>query len=567
MTALFIKLFNMSVTATWIAFAVMLFRFLFRKMPKAIRASAWALVALRLVCPFSIESVFSLVPSAETIPQDIVYSQTPTIHSGISIFNSTVNPIISESLAPDVGNSVNPMQIILTAAASLWVIGMALMLIYALYSYIRIKRKVKEAAHLETNVWECDSIDTPFILGIIRPKIYLPSALKGEDRGYVIAHEKAHLKRRDHFWKPFGYLLLTVYWFNPVLWGAYVLLCRDIELATDEKVIKKLGEEAKKPYSEALINCSVNKKAISACPLAFGESGVKERVKAVLSYKKAPFWIIVVAIVSCIVLGVVFLTNPNTDNNDSSSVSDVGGVSQPENVIVIPSPEKLDKLKAAYPEYFTFEPEGLIDVYIWQNEDESYSCFAFKHIEEASSYDESTLISSRFEATQTSHIIPIEDLKFILAYQRISREQIRLFPSASPDTYVELDGDAKEQAEAEFWKGYGVFTPYAEGFNYLLDPAEFDFDGDGKKESITMTPGPTSGLYTFVINISGGYRNTFLATDYHPERFVVTEDGCFLECIPAPGNKDTESRLYKISIEKGTIVMRYGDEFFGYCGV
>ncbi len=568
MTALFIKLFNMSVTATWIAIAVILFRLLLRKTPKAIHALAWVLVALRLVCPFSVESVFSLVPSAETVPQDIVYSQTPTIHSGISFFNSTVNPIISENLAPNVADSVNPMQVVLTAVTSLWVIGMAFMLIYAMFSYIRIKKRVKEAAHLEENVWECDSIDTPFIFGIIRPRIYLPSTLKGEDISYVIAHEKAHLKRRDHFWKPFGYLLLTVYWFNPVLWVAYVLLCKDIELATDEKVIKALGEEAKKPYSEALINCSVNKKAIQVCPVAFGESGVKERVKAVLSYKKAPFWIIAAALVSCIVIAVVFLTNPKTDvGGDDSSVSNVGGVSQPENVIVIPSPEKLDKLKTAYPEYFTFEAEDIIDVYIWQGENEDYYCFALKHTEKDLSYDESTLISSRLEASQTVSVIPVEDLKRILVYQLISRDRIRLFPSASPDTYVELEGDAKARAEEAFWKGYGFFVSYNDDFQYLLASAEFDFDGDGVKEDVTMTPGPTSGLYTFVITIRGGYRNTFLAMDYQPDKFVVTEDGCFLECVHYPTDEGLENKLYRISIENGTIVMRCGDEVFGYWGI
>jgi len=310
MDAVFLKLLNMSITASWLCLAVLLVRLLLKKAPKALSCALWALVGLRLVLPFSLESVLSLVPSAEPLPEDMLLSPAPTINSGIPVINEVVNPVISGSLAPNPGDSVNPMQVITTVAGYLWVIGMVAMLLYTLISYLRVKGKVAEAALVEGNIYECDHIDTPFILGVIRPRIYLPSAMSEGDRAFVIAHEQAHLRRLDHVWKPLGFVLLTVYWFNPLLWLGYILLCRDIELACDEKVIKELGTDIKKQYSEALINCSVPRRAISACPLAFGEVGVKGRIKSVLNYKKPAFWIILVAVIALIVTGVCFLTDP-----------------------------------------------------------------------------------------------------------------------------------------------------------------------------------------------------------------------------------------------------------------
>ncbi|MBQ3231154.1 MAG: hypothetical protein IJB49_09095, partial [Clostridia bacterium] len=308
MSELFIKLFNMSITAGWIVVAVLLLRLLFKKAPKAFSVLLWAFVGIRLLFPFSFESIFSIIPSSQTLPDEIIYSDAPTIDSGIPIINSAVNPFISQSLAPNAYDSVNPLQVITEVAAYIWLIGIAVMLIYAFISYFKIARSVREALMLNDNVYICDRIDTPFILGIFKPRIYLPSYIDESDKTYVTAHEEAHIKRRDHWWKPLGYLLLTVYWFNPMMWLAYILLCRDIELATDEKVISNMGIEIKKEYSDALINCSVNRKSISACPLAFGENGVKSRVKAVLHYKKPAFWVIIVAVIISLCAAVCLLT-------------------------------------------------------------------------------------------------------------------------------------------------------------------------------------------------------------------------------------------------------------------
>ena len=310
METVFLHLLNMSITAGWIALAVIILRLFLKKAPRWITVLLWGLVGLRLLLPVSIESVLSLIPSAETVPPEIIYAQEPVIHSGVDVFNSAVNPVISESLAPVAGASVNPVQIILFIATVVWLVGLTGMLLYTLISYLRLRHKVKVSMSIDKNIYICDSINTPFILGVLRPKIYLPSTLTSEEQEYVLSHEKAHLKRRDHLIKPLGFLLLSVYWFNPLLWIAYILLCRDIEIACDEKVIKNMDTEDRKEYSTALLNCSIPRRMISACPLAFGEVSVKQRIKGVLNYKKPAFWISIVAIILCIALSVGFLTNP-----------------------------------------------------------------------------------------------------------------------------------------------------------------------------------------------------------------------------------------------------------------
>lgn len=310
MENIFLSLLNMSITASWIALAVIVLRLILKKAPKWIMGVLWGFVALRLICPFSFESVFSLIPSTETVPQEILTSNNPTINSGLGFVNQAINPVISGSLSPNASESVNPMQLVVFIASIIWIAGIIAMISYTLISYLRIHKKVCEAVNTDGGYWICDRISTPFILGVFRPKIYLPSAMDEASHSYVLAHEKAHLKRKDYLWKPIGFLLLTIYWFNPILWIVYILLCRDIELACDEKVIKQMGIGIKKPYSDALINCSVPRRMIAVCPLAFGEVAVKERVKSVLNYKKPAFWIIIVAVVACVVAAVCLLTSP-----------------------------------------------------------------------------------------------------------------------------------------------------------------------------------------------------------------------------------------------------------------
>ena len=310
MSDVFLKLVNLSIAASWLILAVILVRFLLKKAPKWISCVLWALVAFRLVCPFSLESALSLIPSSETINTSH-YTARPYIQSGIDIIDNTANSYLGShyfegvTVAPN-DSPLNPINVIST----IWIIGIAVMLLYALISYIRLKKSVGVSIPVKDNIFACDEVKSPFILGIIKPLIYVPSSMEGETLDYVITHEMTHIKRRDHWWKPFGFLLLAVYWFNPLCWLAYILLCRDIEMACDEKVIRDLDNDRKAAYSQALLDCSFPRRSIAACPLAFGEVGVKERVKSVLNYKKPAFWIIAVAVVACIITAVCFLTNP-----------------------------------------------------------------------------------------------------------------------------------------------------------------------------------------------------------------------------------------------------------------
>lgn len=317
MEQIFLTVLNMSITAGWMILAVAALRLLLKKAPKTIRIALWGLVALRLVFPFRIESVLSLIPSAEPVPQEIVYSAAPAIASGIPAVDQSVNPALAAAFTPNPAASVNPLQIITAFAARVWIAGAVILLVYCAVSYLRLYDRVRTAVPFRGHIFECDTVSSPFVLGIFRPRIYLPFGMEERDRELVVAHEETHIRRKDHWIKPFGFLLLAVYWFNPAVWLAYVLLCRDIELACDERVIQTLGEEEKRNYSNALLSCSVPHARIAACPVAFGEGNVRGRIKNVLNYKKPAFWLLVTAIIACAILAVCFLTDPEKAGTDS----------------------------------------------------------------------------------------------------------------------------------------------------------------------------------------------------------------------------------------------------------
>ncbi|NLZ56184.1 MAG: hypothetical protein GX900_05930 [Clostridiaceae bacterium] len=391
MSAVFLKVLNMSITASWLILAVVVARLLMKKAPKWIACLLWAVVALRLIFPFSFESVLSLIPSIETIPPDIATLPKPAIDSGITIINKTINPIIKDSFSPNPVANVNPLQIVIDIASIIWVAGIVALLSYALISYLRLKKTVSASVAIRDRIMVCDEVKAPFILGVFRPRIYVPSSMGGETLEYVIDHEQAHLQRRDHWWKPLGYLLLTIYWFSPLCWVAYILLCRDIEMACDEKVIRDMDKDKVAAYSQALLDCGRSRRVIAVCPLAFGEVGVKERVKAALSYKKPLFWVVIVAVIACIVLAVCFLTNPvsssqptvaATDEIKQSSEIPASSPAQPQetgsNQDVKVAPSKpvtyLDTLRKKYPEYFDLSTAKGLEVYVWQMSQNSYSC-------------------------------------------------------------------------------------------------------------------------------------------------------------------------------------------------
>ena len=321
MAAVFLKLLNLSISASWLVLAVLVLRLVSKRSPKWMNVLLWGIVALRLVLPFSIESALSLIPSAETVsPAAVQFDPAPTITSGVSVIDNAVNPSLSEHFAAVPTASVNPLYVWTEIAGWVWLIGLGAMLLYAFVSYLRLRRRVSVSLPIQDNIYLCDAISSPFILGVVKPRIYLPSGLDEVQRQNVLSHERAHLTRRDHWWKPLGFALLAVYWFNPALWLAYTLLCRDIELACDERVIRTMDESAVKTYSTVLLACSMPRKAVITCPLAFGEVGVKERVKNALHYKKPAFWVVAASVAVCVIVAVCFLTNPPTDTDAAGLV-------------------------------------------------------------------------------------------------------------------------------------------------------------------------------------------------------------------------------------------------------
>ena len=321
MSGIYLKLLNLSISASWLVLVVLVLRLVLKRAPKWVNVLLWGMVALRLMLPFSIESALSLIPSAETLSPEVVqFDPAPTITSGVELIDNAVNPSLSESFAAAPLASVNPLYVWTYLAGWVWLIGLAAMLAYALVSYLRLRRRVSASIPLRENIYVCDEVPSPFILGIVHPRIYLPSALDEAQRGSVLSHERAHLARRDHWWKPLGYALLAVYWFNPLLWLAYTLLCRDIELACDERVLRGMDAGQVKDYSSALLACSVPRRMLAACPLAFGEVGVGARVKNALRYKKPAFWVVAASVAVCVVVAVCFLTNPRTDTDAAGLV-------------------------------------------------------------------------------------------------------------------------------------------------------------------------------------------------------------------------------------------------------
>ena len=321
MAAVFLKLLNLSISASWLVLAVLVLRLISKRSPKWMNVLLWGIVALRLMLPFSIESALSLIPSAETVsPAVVQFDPAPTITSGVSVIDNAVNPALSEHFAAAPTASVNPLYVWTEIAGWVWLIGLGAMLLYALVSYLRLRRRVRVSLPVQDHIYLCDAISSPFILGVVKPHIYLPSGLDEVQRQNVLSHERAHLARRDHWWKPLGFALLAVYWFNPVLWLAYTLLCRDIELACDERVIRTMDESAVKTYSTVLLACSMPRKAVITCPLAFGEVGVKERVRNALHYKKPAFWVVAASVAVCVVVAVCFLTDPPTDTDAAGLV-------------------------------------------------------------------------------------------------------------------------------------------------------------------------------------------------------------------------------------------------------
>lgn len=313
MDDVFLKLVNLSISASWLILAVLVLRVVLKKAPKWVMPLLWGVVALRLVCLFSIESALSLIPSAETIPREIVTETREPVLYEQATLDIVTNPTLPSAAEVPVGVSRQQAQVDFNIYSVLWLAGMAALLVHALVSAGKLKRKLATAILLRDNIYESEFVDSPFVFGVVKPNIYLPMHMDEGTAAYVIAHEHAHLARRDHWWKVLGYLVLALHWFNPLVWVAYILFCRDIELACDEKVVKGLDGAARADYSQALLSCAAPKRAVAACPLAFGEGNIKMRVKSALHYKKPAFWVAAAAVLAVVIVAVCFLTNPRSE--------------------------------------------------------------------------------------------------------------------------------------------------------------------------------------------------------------------------------------------------------------
>lgn len=579
METVFLKILNMSITACWLVLAVLVMRLLLKKAPRFLSVIMWALVGLRLMLPFSFESVFSLIPSTETVPPEILYEQAPQVQTGIDAFNSAINPVISESFAPTPGASVNPLQVITWLAGWVWSIGMAAMVIYSLISCLRIRRKLQEAAPLQDNIWLCDRIDTPFIFGLFRPRIYLPSNMAAQDIPYVLAHEQAHLKRRDHLWKPLGFLLLTIHWFNPLLWLAYILLCRDIEAACDEKVLKDMGEESKKPYSTALVNCSVPRKMIAACPLAFGEVNVKSRIKKVLHYKKPAFWLLITAVVACIVLSVCFLTNPRTVSAKMQVFLDCQIAEHHQS-------EKSEGHACCldYQILGTKKSGKTTTVYMWVLYEE-YS-YENGQLQQETGFHTPTVITATKEDGNyrlVEYFTPRDgaynpgDIKAkfpwylwgkALDSQRYIDRQQKACLEMAERYFAENPPAEQPSLSVDILDSQYAILDYAHD---LIDAVDYDIDNDGVKELCELYHGPTSGLFTFVLAAYEDgeleYCNVFMS-DWGELSFQEQADGS-VGVLLAPDSTNPDElllELYTISLSDGNIQLLLGKKPLEYWG-
>ncbi|MBE6778011.1 MAG: hypothetical protein E7541_01335 [Ruminococcaceae bacterium] len=530
MSEFFLEVVNRSLAAGWIVPVILLLRLLLRKVPRWITVMLWAVVAVRLICPFTLESAMSLLPSAEVIPPATLTETTPQIHTGIPFVNQAVNPLLESTLAPAPGDSVTPLQIGALVAAVLWLVGVAVLLLYTVVSFWRLRRRVATAVRLQDNIYQSEQVVSPFVLGIVRPRVYLPFALTPKEQAYVIAHETAHIRRRDHWWKPLGFLLLTINWFNPLLWVGYVFLCRDIELACDEKVVRGLDREQKADYSQALLACSVHRRSLAACPLAFGEVGVKARVRSVLSYKKPAFWVIVVALLVSAAVAVCFLTDPLSAPEEPTPMT--------EEPVAVTSEAKL---RDTYPHFFDLDASGGLTVFVWEIAEGQYRCYLM---------DTLTVAISDMNYAFTNGCT-IGEMRAILDTYSLSREQISVQPVRNPlsSYYYEVDDAYIRQVIERFWG--------TESSRVVSSEADYDVDGDGKAEHLVVTPGPTAGLFSLCVNAYRDgilvYSNTFLLGPGAHHGFIKESDGR-VWLWTSLMEDDAPSR-HRIGVEKGQLYL------------
>ncbi|MBR2615828.1 MAG: M56 family metallopeptidase [Clostridia bacterium] len=567
MTEFFLHVVNRSISASYVVLAVLLCRLLLKKAPKWILVFLWGIVAIRLVVPFSVESAFSLNPGGQTIdPEVVIQTHSPAIDSGVPVIDAVIEPVIEETkvtVAPE--KEVNLFRTALPYGAGIWLLGIGGMLCYGGISYQRVKRRVGTAVQYSPGIYQSENVVSPFVLGFFSPRIYLPYRIGERDREHVIAHERAHIARRDHLWKPLGYVILALHWFNPLLWLGYVLLCRDIELACDEKVIKHLSGEEKADYTQALLTCSVNRRVIAACPLAFGEVGIKTRIQSVLHYKKPAFWVIVAAILAGIAVAVCFLTDPKKgeaaedDGDGGEAVSEEGSEPQGGGFVTQSGSEELltvEKLREKHPEFFGLSTDGGLTVYIWQFGKDSYRCHLANTLSEAVS-DNRFAFSSGVSITQ---------MRTILTTYEIEKKDVTVQAVHNPlsSYYYVIDEAYRERVEELFWSTLPFSGPPQT--IPVIDTASFDIDYDGRIEVCTLRYGPTSGVFTFMLSVTENglpeYFNLYEAR-WGDLSFAETEDGVKLCLAGATGEEDT---YYSFAVREGNVVLSSPEETLSFWG-
>ncbi len=581
MADIFLKFFNMSVSACWLVLAVVLLRVVLKKAPKWVNCIFWGIAGLRLVMPFSFESIFSLIPSAEFVPEEMIHSNTSVDVSGAEIFNYVGNnPVwydlgvsdgslrFTEFTAPD-GEYINPLLIISHIASIVWIVGIAVLLIYTFFSFWRLKRKIRTAVLLRDNIYQSEAVASPFVLGIIKPKIYLPFNMNEHDMAHVIAHEQAHIRRKDHWWKPLGFAVLTLHWFNPLVWLGYVLLCRDIELACDEKVVKELNSEQRADYSQALLTCSVNRRLVAACPLAFGEVSVKDRVKSVLNYQKPAFWIVIVAVIASIVVSVCFLTNPAADRLANIEDHKLDNFLNERTVVMVSEGDTYCLVETVEDELL----QELIDIRI------SSKGFSLSRDEDRDKTNTVILnigtdggeMITYFSGTQCIHFnsdfseVWVDDrVKPTLSYKvKDPTKAKEIFESIAESAILDTNSYSQKITMSTY--------------ENVIDSTIFDIDGDGVDEQCVLTYGPTMGLYTVVFTATevgsneADYINTFNIPYTGDTEFYESADGelkirCENYVYKNGESVKTEDIFLNITIENDNIVLKHGDKPVEYWG-
>ncbi len=530
MSEFFLKVINMSISSIWIILAILLLRIILKKSPKWINVLLWGICAIRLLCPFSIESKISLIPSTEVINPDIMLDKAPEINSGIPMVNRVINPIITTAFEPTSATSANTLQLWISTFATIWIVGVILLFTYAVTSYAGLKRKINTAVLLCKNVYQSENVLSPFVFGIIKPKIYLPFNIGEQEAKHVIAHEESHIKCMDHLWKPIGFLTLAVHWFNPLVWLGYILFCNDLELACDERVIGKLNDNQRAYYSQALLSCSINRHKASISPLAFGELSIKKRIRSVLNYKKPSFGIIIVALIVTIALAIFFLTNPSEE-----SISNFGGSDGPQSV------------------------HATIDGVAY-----SYSCITEKDsayislVPETKKYFFSfSLFSSyyamgTYEETDDEIIMKTDDGNYTYTFIKDQDNLIFDASNSSPMPKYAYSSGAK----AEICLPDQAVFKMLEVSRLYIDKATFDVDDDGREEECIINYGPTSGLFTFTLTISENgkeeYFNTF-NSPYYDLSFVEKNNTLLIQGVNSDYG-DTPV-LFSISFKDGNAVL------------